>query len=184
MRIIRGSSKGKKLLSVPGWDTRPTSDRIKESIFNILPEIESETMVLDLFAGTGALALEALSRGANYAVLLDKAPNAVKVINQNLKACRLTGRAEVIAWDIGMNLNCLARFKLNFNLVFMDPPYGRNAIAPTLKNLVQPNILADNATIVIEHSIAEPLHNLPLQISVKDERKYGKTLVSFLGYML
>lgn len=146
--------------------------------------MEPETVVLDLFAGTGALALEALSRGASYAVLLDNAGAAVKVIERNLKACRLSDRADVKTWDIVMNLNCLIKSKRNFNLVFMDPPYDRGAITATLENLLKINVLSDNAGIVVEHSIEEPLPDLPIQLSLSDERRYGKTLVSFLKYMV
>jgi 16S rRNA (guanine966-N2)-methyltransferase len=146
--------------------------------------MEPKTIVLDLFAGTGALAIEALSRGADYAVLLDKSPTAVKVIHTNLNACRLIGRAEVKVWDIVMNLNCLINFKKKFNLVFMDPPYDRNVITPTLQNLIKTDVLEKNASIVVEHSATEPLGNLPSQIKVTDKRRYGKTLVSFLIHML
>ena len=143
-----------------------------------------ETVVLDLFAGTGSLSLEALSRGAAYAVLIENAKVAVKVINRNLIACGFTDRSKVIVWDIVMNLNCLIRSPRKFNLVFMDPPYGQNTIAPALSNLIQSHSMAKNTRIIIEHGIMEPLQNLPTQITASDERRYGKTLVSFLTYML
>jgi len=184
LRIISGTLKGKKLFSLPGGNIRPTSDRIKESIFNILPSLDPETVVLDLFAGTGSLSLEALSRGAAYAVLIDNAKASINVIHRNLIACRFMDRSKVIVWDIVMNLDCLMRSPRKFNLIFMDPPYGKNMIRPTLSNLIQNHIMAKNARIIIEHSQQEPLQNLQAQITVSDERRYGKTLVSFLRYML
>jgi 16S rRNA (guanine966-N2)-methyltransferase len=184
MRIISGSLKGKKLFSLPGKNIRPTSGRIKESIFNILPSLDRKTMVLDLFAGTGSLSLEALSRGAAHAVLIDNAKASINVIYRNLIACRFKEHSRVIAWDIVMNLNCLMRLPRTFNLIFMDPPYGKNMTGPTLSNLIQSHSLAQNARIIIEHSLKEPLQNLPARIAVSDERRYGKTLVSFLRYMV
>jgi 16S rRNA (guanine966-N2)-methyltransferase len=184
LRIIGGTRKGRKLISVPGWKTRPTSDRIKESIFNILPMIAPETLVLDLFAGTGSFSLEALSRGASYAVLIDNAKQAIKVINRNISACGFLDRSKVIMWDTLLNLNCLIRLRKKFNLIFMDPPYDQHTLAPVLNHLIQSLAMADNAGIIIEHSIKEPLPLLPPQLILNDERKYGKTLVSFLTYML
>jgi 16S rRNA (guanine966-N2)-methyltransferase len=184
VRIISGSCKGKKLYSVPGWNTRPTSGRIKESIFNILSWIKPDTVVLDLFAGTGALAIEALSRGASYAVLIDNAHIATKTIKRNLMSCGLANRAKIYNWDVQVNLNCLIKSQIYFNLVFMDPPYQSNVIAKTIDNIICTNTLTNNAIIIIEHSVKEPLINLPNQLSIKDERRYGKTLVSFLTYML
>jgi 16S rRNA (guanine966-N2)-methyltransferase len=184
LRIINGTHKGRKLTSVPGWKTRPTSDRIKESIFNILPVMAPETLVLDLFAGTGSFSLEALSRGASYAVLIDNASPAIKVIKRNLAICDLLDRSKVIMWDILRNLNCLIGLQKRFNLIFMDPPYNQQTIAPVMNHLSKSLALADSAKIIIEHSIEEPLPILPQQYILDDQRRYGKTLVSFLTYML
>ncbi len=184
MRIISGSRKGKKLISVPGWKTRPTSDRIKESIFNIISTIASGTTVLDLFAGTGAMAIEALSRGAEYAVLIDKDKTALNIIRKNLIACDFSRYTKVLGWDIVMNLNCLARIQKKFNLIFIDPPYDQNIILPTLGNLIQTDTLDTGALLVIEHGPSERLSPLPKQLSLNDKRRYGKTLVSFLNYMV
>ncbi len=184
MRIISGSRKGKKLMPVPGWKTRPTSDRIKESIFNIISEIRPDTVALDLFAGTGAMAIEALSRGAEFAMLIDKDKNALSIIRQNLSACGFTKCAKALNWDILMNLKCLTRFQKKFNLIFVDPPYNQNAILPTLENLIQTDTLDTESLLVIEHSTSEQLPDLPKQLLLSDQRRYGKTLVSFLNYMI
>ena len=184
LRIISGSRKGKKLISVPGLKTRPTSDRIKESIFNILSPLAPNTIVLDLFAGTGAMAIEALSRGVEYAVMLDKDKAAVNVIRKNILACDFSNRAKVLSWDVEVNLSCLIRMQKKFNIIFIDPPYNQNVILPTLGNLVKTNTLAGGALLVIEHSTDESLSPLPDHFLLKDERRYGKTLVSFLNYMI
>jgi 16S rRNA (guanine966-N2)-methyltransferase len=184
LRIISGKFRGKKLFSAPGLEIRPTSDRIRESIFNILHDNFLETRVLDLFSGTGALAIEALSRGAICAVMIDRSKRAINVIGRNVEACGLNDRARIVSWDILKNLNCLQTFDWRFNLVFMDPPYGRGAIAPTLWNLIRSGSLESRARLVIEHSINDPLPELAVELGLTDQRRYGKTLVSFLECMV
>lgn len=184
MRIITGECKGKKLFSLPGTATRPTADRVRESVFNILAPDIVNTSVLDLFAGTGALGLEALSRGAAGAVFIDALPAAVKIIQKNVAACRMEARARVICWDIGKNLNCLQSGAQAFDLVFMDPPYNKNLVAPTLLKLMKQNVLTDGATVIIEHSAAETVPQDLAGLPLTDQRVYGKTLVSFLSAVL
>jgi len=184
MRIISGAFRGKKLVSLKGLATRPTTDRVRESIFNIIAPHIINTSVLDLFAGTGALGLEAISRRAASVFFIDSSAAAVQTIQKNITACRAENRAWVLRWDISKNLNCLHSDTPAYDLVFMDPPYNKNYIVPTLKNLVKQNVLKDGSTIIIEHSDAEPVpQNLP-GIQLADQRTYGKTLVSFLRVML
>ncbi|MDA3897805.1 MAG: 16S rRNA (guanine(966)-N(2))-methyltransferase RsmD [Desulfobacteraceae bacterium] len=184
MRIISGSFKGKKLFSLKGSATRPTADRVRESIFNILASNIANASVLDLFAGTGALGLEALSRGAANAVFIDSSASAVQIIQKNILACKTENRVQVIRWDIAKNINCLPPDTLAFDLVFMDPPYNKNYILPALKKLMKQNILKDGSTIIIEHSGAEPVPQNHPGIQLADQRIYGKTLVSFLTVVL
>jgi 16S rRNA (guanine966-N2)-methyltransferase len=184
LRIISGNLRGRRLFSVPGFETRPTSDRIRESIFNILPANFNDTRVLDLFAGTGALALEALSRGAIRAWMIDRSKAAIKVIQHNVQVCGLQARTTIVSWDILKNLHCLHTADLRFNLVFMDPPYGGGAVEPTLRNLLQSSALDRQARLVIEHSAHDPLPELSTEFSLTDQRRYGKTLVSFLDCMV
>jgi len=184
MRIIGGTLKGKRLSSLRGNHIRPTADRLRESIFNILSGRIAGASVLDLFSGTGAFGIEALSRGAAFAVLIDKYRNAVRLIEKNVRACALEKKAKIIQWDITRNLKCLGAFKQIFELVFMDPPYGQMTLAKTLKNLDRSDSLNQGALLVIEHSMLEQLDFETGRFSVTDQRKYGKTLVSFLTYML
>ncbi len=184
MRIISGSFKGRKLASLQGMTTRPTADRVRESIFNIIAPHIDNALVLDLFAGTGALGLEALSRGAASAIFIDSSPSAVKTIQKNIIVCRADTRARVIRWDIFKNLNCLQPEFPAYDLVFMDPPYNKNIIGPTIKNLIERNILKNNATIIIEQSIIDPIPDGLSSIELTDQRTYGKTLVSFLTVVL
>ncbi|MCD6584748.1 MAG: 16S rRNA (guanine(966)-N(2))-methyltransferase RsmD [Desulfobacteraceae bacterium] len=180
MRIISGESKGRKLVSLKGIATRPTSARVRESIFNILASRIFNASVLDLFAGTGALGLEALSRRAANALFVDLSASAVKTIQQNITACKAENRSQVCQWDIAKNIACLQAKVPAYDMVFMDPPYNKNYIVPTLKKLLKRNVLKDGATIIIEHAVAETVPGDLLGLHMTDQRIYGKTLVSFL----
>jgi 16S rRNA (guanine966-N2)-methyltransferase len=184
LRIIGGDLRGKKLNPIKGQAIRPTADRIRESIFNILAFRVAGSTVLDLFAGTGALGIEALSRGAAFAGFIDKGDEAVRVIQSNLLACRLLSRALVVQWDIVKNLDCLQQSGLRPDLVLMDPPYRAGMVLPTLGHLERSGVLSPEADIVIEHSMQEPLAGTDSVFKMTDQRTYGKTLVSFLRYMV
>ena len=184
MRIIGGEFKGHKLFPVQGEKTRPTADRVREAVFNILSSRVDATSVLDLFAGTGALGLEALSRGAHNAVFIETHKNALCALRRNVNALGLECRTTILKWDILKNLNCLKAFSARINLVFMDPPYARHLIEPTLSNLHACGCLDDGARVIVEHSPREAISGLELPFQQKDQRTYGKTLVSFLRYVL
>ena len=184
MRIISGAFKGRKLASLRGLATRPTTDRVRESVFNIMTGDIKDAVVLDLFAGTGALGLEALSRGAASAVFIDVSDAAISIIRKNIAACRVDAQCRVIRWDILKNLNCLDPENAAFDLVFMDPPYHRNFILPALVNLTKKNVLKYSAKIIIEHSDQEPIPENLSGLHLSDQRTYGKTLVSFLTGVL
>ena len=184
LRIIGGRLKGKKLYSVSGVKTRPTAGRVRESIFNILSSLLSDAVVLDLFAGTGAFGFEALSRGAQSAVFADIDKDSISVLRRNIKNISVESQTKVILWDITKNLNCLRSFQPAFNLVFMDPPYRKDMIEPTLINLHSSQCIEPGACIVVEHSHQEPIIENQLPFDLVDQRQYGKTLVSFLNYVL
>ena len=183
MRVISGTLKGRRLVSPAGLATRPTADRIKESVFNILSGGIADRRVLDLFAGTGALGIEALSRGAQTAVFIDQAKPALDAIRRNITQLGLEDRARIIRWNIRKNLNCLASHR-SFDLVFMDPPYGTGAVSPALKALITCGALASTARIVIEHSDQEHLDLRVTPLTLADQRRFGKTLVSFVNAVL
>lgn len=184
MRIIGGKFKGRKLQSVRGASTRPTSDRTREAIFSIIgPEVRG-ARVLDLYAGTGALGIEALSRGAQSAAFIDVSRQALSVLEANLAALALEVSINVIRWDLTRNLNCLRSSPRAFNLVFMDPPYNRNLVTPTLSHLHDSRSLDSGAHIIVEHSKQEPIESDVAPFEAVDRRRYGKTLVSFLNYVV
>ncbi len=184
LRIISGELRGKRLRSVHGKAIRPTADRLRESIFNILSSGVLEAVVLDLFAGTGALGIEALSRGAESAVFIDSSSEAISTIASNVKLCAFDNRAIIIKWNIEYNLNCLKSIKPAFDLIFIDPPYNKNMIKPALIHLDRSGSLRKGACLVVEHSPFEPIPDDLFVFQITDQRRYGKTLVSFLNYVV
>jgi 16S rRNA (guanine966-N2)-methyltransferase len=184
LRIIGGDLKGKKLKTTHGKLIRPTADRIRESIFDILSTGVTKALVLDLFAGTGALGIEALSRGAIRALFVDNRNVSLSVLKQNIELCGLGEKADIVKWNIRQNLNCIKSIGQKFDLIFLDPPYEKNLITLSLVNLDKSDALKNNACIVVEHSVYESLPADLHSFHLGDQRKYGKTLVSFLNYVI
>jgi 16S rRNA (guanine966-N2)-methyltransferase len=178
MRIIAGTDKGRKLFAPEGVETRPTADRVRESLFNILGVRVMETKVLDLFAGSGALALEALSRGAAFATLSDNDPKACRVIERNIQLMRAEDRTNLIRADWRDALRRLQGQR--FSLVFLDPPYRMlDVYALAAEQMRKMNLLAEGATLVMEHALKSPLA-LPAGFEITDERRYGDTAVALV----
>ncbi len=184
IRIISGERKGKNLFTVPGIATRPTSNRVRESVFQILGSRVLNARVLDLFAGTGALGIEALSRGAEFVLFVDYDRKPVSVIRKNLKICRYESHAKVLQLDLLKGSKWLTALGTQFGLAFMDPPYRQQAIPSMLDCLHENKTLSPDALVVAEHGTAEPPLEIKAPFCLKDQRKYGKTLVSFIDYIL
>jgi len=184
IRIIGGELKGRKLVTVPGLQTRPTSDRVRESIFNILGDYVRGARVLDLYCGTGAMGIEALSREAESVLFADNHEQALRALKKNIKACSLESRAHTIRWNVLGNLNVIRSHSPAFNLVFTDPPYNKDMIQPSLLNLDLSRCLENGARLIVEHSPLEPIPENLFRFEITDQRRYGKTLVSFLNYMV
>ncbi len=177
MRVISGKCKGKRLFVSKGLSLRPTSDRVKEAIFDILQKFPPGKNVLDLFAGTGALGIEALSRGAQRAVFVEGSARSGAILRRNIEACRLSGQAEVVCKEAHAGLKALEEREDSFDLIFLDPPYGKGLAYRALEILSRSPILSANALIVAEHSPDEDLSSLP-SLERIDRRKYGGTQVS------
>ena len=184
MRIIGGAFKGKKLYSVRGLETRPTGGKVREAIFNIMAHAIAGGRVLDLFAGTGAFGLEALSRGAERAVFIEADDPAIMAIKKNIRSCGAESRAQCIKWDVSRDLNCIQSFQPGFDLVFMDPPYYGDFIAATLRNLEGCMCLQNQAAIIIEHGLKTQFPEVQPPFFMADRRRYGKSLVTFLDFVL
>jgi 16S rRNA (guanine966-N2)-methyltransferase len=181
LRIIGGRLKGRRLARVRG-QIRPTADRVREAIFNILGPDVNDTQVLDLFAGTGALGIEALSRGARNAVFVENHQSALQVLQRNLAQCGLTEVCRVLPLPASQALTRLAASGASFSLIFLDPPYGHGIPATLLPVLAQKNLLAPNGRIIVEHSRLEDLAAAYQNLVRHDQRRYGATLVSFYTF--
>lgn len=151
MRVIAGAAKGMRLVSPKGPDVRPTLDRVRESLFNILaPRLEGASF-LDLFAGTGANGIEALSRGAQHATFIDSDPRAVRAIGRNLEATRLAGRADVRRASLPEALRDLWAAGRKYNIVFADPPFAGMQYGRLVAAISDARVLAEEGVVVIEH---------------------------------
>ena len=179
MRIISGKARGTKLFTLDGENTRPTLDRVKEPLFSIIMNEIPDAKVLDLFAGSGALGLEALSRGAEHVVLCDNSRDAIKVINNNLAKTKLDTYAEIINEDFK---KCLKKLQgRRFDLIFIDPPYETNNIEIAVKQILELDLLAKDGVIVAEtdrEEIIEKIKNI--DICIEDIRHYGRVILIFL----
>ena len=181
MRIITGCARGTKLKTPKGLGTRPTADRVKESLFSILGARLEGARVLDLFAGTGALGLEALSRGAESTVFVDVVTSVL--IKQNASAAKLTDKVEVIGADSLRVLRRMEQEQRRFDLIFCDPPYNQGHPANVLALLDKGRILADGGILILEHSRHEPVGDDDLeQLQIARREKYGETVVTFFRY--
>ena len=175
MRIVAGRFGGRTLVAPRGRSTRPTSDRVREALFSILGPVEGER-VLDLFAGSGALAIEALSRGAAEAVMVDTSAAAVAAIGRNLRAIGID--AEVRRQDAVAYLRSASRDARQYDLVFLDPPYRHaSPLGRELSTALGP-VLASAARVVAESDRRAPLE---LELPLLDERRYGDTLIRIHG---
>lgn len=151
MRVIAGSAKSLRLKTLDGLDTRPTTDRIKETLFNIIGPSVYDAVFLDLFSGSGGIGIEALSRGAREAVFVENNPKAMKYIRDNLKFTRLEHKAAVMTCDVMNSLYQLEGEKV-FDIIFMDPPYNRGFEERVLNYLSDSELVYDNTTIIVEAS--------------------------------
>lgn len=152
MRVIAGSAKRLQLKTIEGMDTRPTTDRIKETLFNMIAHGLADSSFLDLFSGSGAIGIEALSRGAKEAVFVEQNKKAMQCIKENLKFTKLSDRAEVLETDVMSALNRLEHHK-KFDYVFMDPPYNQFLERRALEYLAGSDLLAEDALIIVEASL-------------------------------
>ena len=181
MRIISGKARGTKLYTLEGENTRPTLDRVKESIFNIIQSEIEGAKVLDLFAGSGAIGLEFLSRGAKRAVLCDKSKEAINIIKKNIGKTHMEQNTEIFNTDFE---NCLDKLKNEqFDIIYLDPPYATEYILKSLKKIIELKIAKEQSLIIVETDdekrILKEIENIDVEIV--DQRKYGRATIIFLS---
>lgn len=182
MRVIAGSKKGHALKAVPGKSTRPTTDKIKESLFSIIGPFFDGEKVLDLFAGSGGLGIESLSRGAGEAVFIDQASVAIKTIKDNLTACHLEDQASVYRNDAMRALKILQKNEAVFDLVFLDPPYKKQQLEKILLFLDGAGLVADGARVVCEYEKGDFLPDVCGRFKKIKEAHYGITVLSIFEF--
>jgi 16S rRNA (guanine(966)-N(2))-methyltransferase RsmD len=185
MRIIAGQAKGVRLKTVKGLHVRPTADRVKESIFNILENLNlpnhaiDQAKVLDVFAGTGNLGLEALSRGAREVVFVEKSAASLAVIRENIITVKMPRLCQVIKGDAFAVLAKLNKEGQTFNLAFADPPYDEGLAGRIVETFEGNFLLEDGALLLIEHSKGEMIDRKLKNLTFLRSQQYGQTMVSF-----
>jgi 16S rRNA (guanine(966)-N(2))-methyltransferase RsmD len=182
MRIISGSYRGTKLYTLEGLDTRPTLDRVKEALFSKINYELQDAVILDLFSGSGALALESLSRGAKKAYVCDNSFKAIKIINQNIMKTKSQDKTVVIQKDFMNALEKLKNENIKFDIIFLDPPYKTNYVLESVNFILNYNLLTEDGKIIIETDIEDEilakLQEIPLDIY--DVKKYGRVTLIFI----
>lgn len=182
MRVIGGNAKGRRLKVPKGRALRPTAARVKEALFNILPRDLSGLRLLDLFAGTGNVTIEALSRGAEEAVLVDASKESGRAIRENLRRLGLADRVRLRSMPVERALRQLERQHEGFDLIFADPPYGQKLVERTLKIIAQGSILRNSGIIVAEHGVRDEVAARYGRLELRDRRRYGDTILSFFNW--
>ena len=171
MRVITGSARGRRLKELEGMETRPTTDRVKEGLFSALQFDIEGRRVLDLFAGTGQLGIECLSRGAASAVFVERRKDAVALIRDNLKTTELTARAKVVSGD---SMEYLRSLREQFDIIFLDPPYAEGLLEQAIAHIARFDILAPHGIMAAEHPAEKVLPALAPPYRVQRTYRYGK----------
>lgn len=179
MRVTGGKLKGRVLRAPRGRRTRPTREKVREAIFDILANIGPFSRVLDLFAGSGALGIEALSRGAKEAVFVEKSKGGLQSLRRNLEELGLKDKSHILPFDVKKALRILEREGVLFDLILLDPPYGRGLVSPTLQEIRKRRLLEEDGIIVVEHAPAEEVLP-PESLSRLLSRRYSDTSVTIL----
>jgi 16S rRNA (guanine966-N2)-methyltransferase len=191
MRIIAGKAKGRTLVAPKAMTLRPTTDRVKESLFNILPVVGKQ--FLDLFAGAGSVGLEAVSRGATRVILVESHRACAEAIRANIERCGFVNipldgievepgpDIEVIEVPVDRALRLLGHRRERFDIIFIDPPYERNLIGETLRLIRTQTLLSQDGVLVVQHSVRDEIPARREGYRIEDSRRYGETALSFLS---
>jgi 16S rRNA (guanine966-N2)-methyltransferase len=178
MRVVSGSCKGKALKAVPGSSTRPTTDKVKEAIFNMIGPYFDGGIALDLFAGSGGLGIEALSRGLEKVIFVDRDGKAIQTIYENIHKCELDHQAEVYRNDAERAIKAVTKRELVFDSIFLDPPYKKQQLEKLLQLIDENKLLSKQGTIVCEHGSEIDLPEMSGNFIKMKYEKYGIIAVS------
>ncbi|WP_026476453.1 16S rRNA (guanine(966)-N(2))-methyltransferase RsmD [Alkaliphilus transvaalensis] len=179
MRVISGKARGHRLKPPEGMDVRPTSDRVKESVFNIIQDYLIDGIIVDLFAGTGNLGIESLSRGAQKAYFVDESRKSVEIIKYNLEKTRLKEGAEILTIDALSGIKRLAHQNVKADVIFMDPPYSRGLVSQALDLIAEHKLLKVDGIIVAEHDKNDEVPEGNQLLICTRRKDYGNTSISF-----
>lgn len=179
LRVISGKARGLKLDSPKNQDVRPTTDRVKESLFNIINPYIRESNILDLFAGTGSLGIECLSRGAKNCVFVDKSKDSINIIKSNVKKARVENESTILNIDFKDAVKRLSSQNQKFDVIFMDPPYYENMFIECLKIIDELNLLYEDGIIVVEHDTKDLFDESIGNLVKSRDKKYGNTTLTF-----
>ena len=183
MRITGGQVKGLIIASPKGMNIRPTSDRVREAIFNLIGQDLSGLKVLDLFAGTGSLGLESLSRGTQHAVFIDNSQQALKLIRKNIVTCGFENSGIVLKRDLQKSATLSHPvLQQRFDLLFLDPPYREGMLIPLLEKISTADILSNGSRVVVELSKHEILPSSFGNLKIADSRRYGDTMINIYDH--
>jgi 16S rRNA (guanine(966)-N(2))-methyltransferase RsmD len=183
MRIITGKARGLHLTVPKNYDVRPTADRVKESLFNILGAKVQGAAVLDLFAGTGNLGLESWSRGAGLIQFVDNNRNSLKLVRSNIAKCRAEADCKVLKYDAEAAVDLLYRQNQRFDLIFVDPPYNKGWVQKVLRKLERSPLLTEDGWLIVEHSQHDDIAgSVPAGYGVFRSQHYGETVLTFIRH--
>jgi 16S rRNA (guanine966-N2)-methyltransferase len=179
MRIIGGAVKGRRLVGLKGLSIRPTSDKVREALFDILGDKITGSNFLDLYAGSGGVGLEALSRGADFAAFVEQNPAAIRIIKANVSRCGFERQTKIISASVRNALLKLSVSKVKFDIIFLDPPYESGLFPETLEQLADRQLLLPHSIIIAEH-LSRSAHPVQFGDLMRyREKKYGQTGLSF-----
>ena len=179
MRIITGIAKGKKIKAPYGMDTRPTLDRVKESLFDILSDKIAGKKILDLFAGTGNLGLESISRGALSSIFVESNRDTYKILEDNVTSLGFQKESILYNKDSFTSLKLFHDSNITFDVIFLDPPYGKGYVEKAINIIDRLNLLNDNAIIVCEYDVKDLIPDTVGKIKAYRTEKYGRVKISF-----
>ena len=179
MRVISGKVRGLKLNAPKNQDVRPTTDRVKENLFNMISSYIMDSNILDLFAGTGSLGIECLSRGAKNCVFVDISKESIAIVKSNIKKARVENESTVLNLDFKDAVSRLQGQKSKFDVIFMDPPYYKEMFVDALEKIDNANLLDEDGIIVVEHDTKDILPDKVNRLEKTKDKKYGNTTLTF-----
>lgn len=179
MRIISGTMRGRNIKTPTGETTRPTADRVKESVFNIISKRLYNSVVLDMFSGSGNIGIEAISRGSSQCVFIEKDPSSYKILMENIESLGIKDKTMLFNGDSFLTLGLLNKKGMKFDLIFLDPPYFKNLIPKAVESINKYGLLNEGGIIISEYDSTESIDEKIGNLGIYRSEKYGRIKISF-----